>query len=89
MNPTMFKKIIFNLLSAIFLFIVFLYFGINSWNKFAEKHISTEVIEKRVDNITYPSLTVCPEKSLRYTNRLPNLNGTLLDAENMWKNSIR
>ena len=84
----MFKKLVFNLLTAVILIIVFLYFGMKSWNKFAEMKISTEVKEKKVDNILYPSITVCPEKTLK-SNKLPSLDGTFESAKKHWKTSVR
>ena len=50
--------------------------------------ISTEVLENGIENMVYPSITVCPEKTLKLT-ELPSLDGNLDNARDIWKNSIR
>ena len=82
------KKLVFNLVSALILFFIFLYFSFNSWNKFTDKRISTEVLEKEIINMVYPSITVCPEKTLKLT-ELPSIDRNLENARDIWKNSIR
>ena len=84
----MFKKPVFILLTKITLIIVFLYFAFLSWNKFIEMRISTEVIENRVNKMVYPSVTVCPEKTLKLT-ELPSLRGNLENAKDIWRKSTR
>ena len=82
------KKLVFNLVSALILFFIFLYFSFNSWNKFRDKRISTEVLEKEIIDMVYPSITVCPEKTLKLT-ELPSIDRNLENARDIWKNSIR
>ena len=84
----MFKKSFFILLTKITLIIVFLYFAFLSWNKFIEMRISTEVIENRVNKMVYPSVTVCPEKTLKLI-ELPSLNSNLENAKDIWTKSTR
>ena len=51
--------------------------------------ISTEVLENKIEkNMVYPSITVCPEKTLKAT-ELPSLEGDLVNARDIWKKSVR
>ena len=38
--------------------------------------------------MVYPSITVCPEKTLKAT-ELPSLEGDLVNARDIWKKSVR
>ena len=53
------------LLISLFLFLVFLYFTFECWDKYSQKRISTNVQEKKQKDFLYPSITVCPEKTFK------------------------
>ena len=55
----------FHLFMTLFLFLVFLYFAFESWDKYSQKRISTSIQEKKGKNFLYHSITVCPEATFR------------------------
>ena len=58
-------------LVTIFLFFVFTYFAFESWDKFKQERISTNVREEFMKNFVYPSITVCPEKTFKTKIEIP------------------
>ena len=58
-------------LATICLFLVFTYFGFESWGKFKQERISTNVREEFMKNFVYPSITVCPEKTFKTAIEIP------------------
>ena len=64
------KKSFINAL-ALFLFLSFLFFVFESYDKFSQNRISTNIMEQKVHDFLYPSLTICPEKAFKSKLQIP------------------
>ena len=81
------RKYLFPLVT-ICLFLVFTYFAIESWEKFKQDFISTNVREEFMENFVYPSITVCPEKTFKTKTEIPN-KGPIEDIKQFYVDNVR
>ena len=81
------KKYLFPVVTII-LFLVFTYFAIESWDKYKQYFISTNVREEFTENFVYPSITVCPEKTFKTRIEIPN-KGPIEDIKQFYLDNVR
>ena len=78
------------LLTTLMLLFIFIFLAFDSWNKFKEERISTNVRERKQHNFQYPSITVCPVNVFRKVNsKPPYLNGSFEMIRNYYKEHVR
>ena len=73
---------------TIFLFFSFLYLAFDAWEKFNQDRISTNVMDLKVKNFLYPSLTICPEKAFKSSLQIP-YHGTFDELKSFYLTHVR
>ena len=78
------------LFTTILLLLIFIFLAFDSWNKFKEERISTNVRERKQHSFQYPSITVCPVNAFRKVNTLPPyLNGSYEKIRKYYRENVR
>lgn len=83
-----FKRLFYSMITF-FLFVVFIYFAFESWDKYNQRRISTNVQEKKSKNFLYPSITVCPEKTFKTHINLGTVAKTFSNVKNFYLKNVR